>query len=198
MLWLEDSKLFHISFTGPKSYLVWDAKVCILATEDTYLVIWWGRIILSKTLPQTLQDMWPAPAGRWTSPFTAVWFLRNTWKVLPAVDHVKKNLGSQAACNFFVFLFNFLLLERNFFSYNWSKAEYHGKNWRASNKSCSKVPLMLCIVLPSAHPPLTNLHSISVTNVPIKMLHLLGFILYLQCHLSVQQWQWFGKLRVAR
>lgn len=87
LLCLEDSKLLHNSFTGPKAYLVGDAKVCLLATEDTYLVVWWGKITLSKTLPQTLQDMWPAPAGRWASPFTAV---RNTWKGLPAVYHVKK------------------------------------------------------------------------------------------------------------
>lgn len=63
MLWLEDSKLLHISFTGPKAYLVWDARACILATEDMDPVFD-GEGLMSKTLPQTLQDMWPAPAGR--------------------------------------------------------------------------------------------------------------------------------------
>lgn len=56
------------------------------------------------------------------------------------------------------FLFNFPLLKNNFFAYN-SKAEYHGKNWRAANH-CSKLPLMLSIALASMHPPPTNLHSI--------------------------------------
>lgn len=84
-------QLKYISFTGAKAYPLWDAGVCILATEDTCLIIWWGGIITHETLPQALEDMWCAPAGRWASAFTAVWFLHNTWKGLQAVDHVKKN-----------------------------------------------------------------------------------------------------------